>query len=295
MNRRRWIWSEKTPWFVAALVVLTGSWAADGIKDGVESWIKGEPFQDGLYIARVLYCGSFVVAARCLYRMRQQLFRPRTRFVRNESPEKREHLVLFLSHLDTRRGKFHDGVLDGITLSDDLDTDLDMLSAWKQQGQPYWPWEMPLRGIKHHLGRIKTVTIICSPESIQQVHWFGQVLTRYKVFRDLEIRVFVQGEGCPALVACPPTPMSQKGWDFEQFDDLSRAVGELLHEFQNRAITDNQVMIDFTGGQKVTSVVAASVTFNREIKAQYVQTNPPYAAISYDIVLGSSDTSGLGL
>ncbi len=29
-------------------------------------------------------------------------------------------------------------------------------------------------------------------------------------------------------------------------------------------------MIDFTGGQKVISVVAAAVTFNRRIKTQYV-------------------------
>lgn len=293
MNRFRLAWSEKIPWIAGALTVLSGSWAADGIKDGIEAWIKGEAFNI-LYITRGIYICIFVVAAIWLYHMRQRLFQPRTRFVRNESPEKREHLVLFLSHLDTRRGKFHDGVPEGITLTDDLDIDLDTLVAWKQQGKPYWSWEMPLRGIKHHLGRVRTITIICSPESIQQVHWFGEILARYQVFRGLEVRVFVEEEARPVLVVCPPAPLPQKGWDFEQFDDLSRAVVELLQEFRKQRITDNQIMIDFTGGQKVTSVVAASVTFNRAIKAQYVQTNPPHAVISYDVLLGSLDTGSLG-
>ncbi len=53
-------------------------------------------------------------------------------------------------------------------------------------------------------------------------------------------------------------------------------------------------MIDFTGGQKVTSVVAASLTFNRRIKAQYVQTNPPWQVVSYDVIHGFANPGGLG-
>jgi hypothetical protein len=54
-------------------------------------------------------------------------------------------------------------------------------------------------------------------------------------------------------------------------------------------------MIDFTGGQKVTSVVAAAVACNRTLTAQYVQTNHPYHVISYDIQMASLETGGLGL
>jgi hypothetical protein len=97
------------------------------------------------------------------------------------------------------------------------------------------------------------------------------------------------------LATCPREAITQGGWDFEQFDDLSRAIWHLLREFKQRRIRDDQVMLDFTGGQKVTSIVAASVTFNRTIKAQYVQTNSPHEVISYDIQLGLSDTGGLGV
>jgi len=53
-------------------------------------------------------------------------------------------------------------------------------------------------------------------------------------------------------------------------------------------------MIDFTSGQKPTSIVAATLTFNRKIKAQYVQTNDPWRVLSYDVVYATTDTTGLG-
>jgi hypothetical protein len=34
-------------------------------------------------------------------------------------------------------------------------------------------------GIRHHLEWPKAITIICSPQSIRQVHWFGDILRRY--------------------------------------------------------------------------------------------------------------------
>ncbi|MBZ0108767.1 MAG: hypothetical protein K8F52_08850 [Candidatus Scalindua rubra] len=54
-------------------------------------------------------------------------------------------------------------------------------------------------------------------------------------------------------------------------------------------------MIDITSGQKPTSIVGASMTFNREIKAQYVSTNQPWDVLSYDVLLTSSETRDFGL
>jgi hypothetical protein len=44
---------------------------------------------------------------------------------------------------------------------------------------------------------------------------------------------------------------------------------------------EDEIMIDFTGGQKVTSVVAAYISANSKVKAQYVQTNDPWQVKSY--------------
>jgi hypothetical protein len=87
----------------------------------------------------------------------------------------------------------------------------------------------------------------------------------------------------------------RRGWNFEAFDDLSRALLEVIEFLRRQGASERDIMVDFTGGQKVTSVVAAAVTFNRPTKTQYVQTNRPYRVISYDVLLGTSDTGGLGM
>lgn len=144
VERRRFAWSELTPWVSAALVALTVSWAADGLKETFEALLKGEAVHGWMMVVSVAYVVVFLAAVAWLYSLRNRFFQPRTRFLRNETPEKREHLVLFLS--DLRRGTFHDGVLAGVELTGDFEQDLETLVTWKRE-HPYWPWEMPLRGI----------------------------------------------------------------------------------------------------------------------------------------------------
>jgi hypothetical protein len=292
MNRQRLSRHEIAPWVVAALLALTAHWSAAGIKETVEAWIQGEEVERSVLIARGVFLLLFFVSVTCLYRMRNVLFASRTRYLRSEKPEQREHLILFLSNLDTERIAYSNGVPVGINLTGDLQKDLVSMVEWKRQAGRYWPWEMPLRAIKHHLPKLKTVTVICSPESVRQVHWFGQLLRRY--LPELPMQVFSKGEDRPVIIECPKTPMKEGGWGFEDFDELSLAMLYLLGELRRKAITDDQIMIDFTGGQKVTSLVAASVTFNRAIKSQYIQTNPPYEPVGYDFVLESPETAGRG-
>src|SRR5439155_6631715 len=107
------------------------------------------------------------------------------------------------------------------------------------------------------------------------------------------VQAFLNGQ--PArMVSCPEVALAEGGWDFEHFDALSTALLNLLLHFKTQGVRESEIMVDFTGGYKVTSVVAAAVTFNREVKAQYVQTNAPYAAVSYDMLLTHSLTEGMG-
>lgn len=70
------------------------------------------------------------------------------------------------------------------------------------------------------------------------------------------------------------------------------AFKELMQEFSRRGINDKDIVIDITGGQKPNSVVGAVVTFNRRIKAQYVQTEGDNAIIQYDVVHDTGDAGG---
>jgi hypothetical protein len=294
-ERVRAKFSEVLPWLVAALVALSANWAASSIQDSIDTWVRNDAVSGGLVLVRLAYIAIFAAATTSLYLMRQA-FLPRTRFLKKESPEKREHLILFLSNLDEKRDQFADGIPQWVSLSGDLDADLTQLVELKETKNKRWSWEMPLRAIRHHLGRLESITVLASKESIQQVHWFRSLLKHYEPLRRLAVQTLVNEEGRVRLIECPTSPVEEgKGWDFEEFDNLSRAVLHLRDELKKRRIADKQIMIDFTGGQKVTSVVAAAVTFNRNIKAQYVQTNPKYDVISYDILMGSLETGGLGI
>lgn len=293
-HRLRLHWIEKAPWVAVGCVAFTVHWAAGGSMEWLNEWVKHGHPDATLGLLNVAYLVLCLASFYWLYKARRGLFRPRTRLLRNERPEKRPHLILFLSNLPEGRPPLLDGVPAEVTLSGELPKDLDALVAWKAQAGLRWSWEMPLRSIAHHLGTLRTVTLLCSHESIRQVHWFAQIIARYEALHSVALRLFLhQQHDLPVLLECPTTAQSQGGWDFEHFDDLSDAVFRLLDDLRHRRISDEEIMIDFTGGQKVTSVVATAVTFNRPIKAQYVQTNPPHEVISYDILLGVPETGGV--
>lgn len=158
---------------------------------------------------------------------------------------------------------------------------------------------MPLQAISHHLkGRtLQTVLLLCSSESFQQVHWFRQILARYPGFGDVSVKVLAKERSRPVVIDCPLKPPLEsqaiEGWNFDSFDELSRAIEFLLTTYAKSAhISEEQIMIDFTGGLKVTSVVAAAATFNRKVKAQYVHTKS-LKVQSYDVVVASPETGGI--
>ena len=59
-------------------------------------------------------------------------------------------------------------------------------------------------------------------------------------------------------------------------------------------VRDTGIMVDFTGGPKVASVVAATVTFNRDIRAEYVSTREPHPVRGYDLRFQSPAPAGPG-
>jgi hypothetical protein len=78
------------------------------------------------------------------------------------------------------------------------------------------------------------------------------------------------------VVASPLTP------SFEDFNGLVVAVRALLRG-DLKQTPRNQIVLDVTGGQKVTSIAGAALTMNNELRFQYVQTNPPFATRVYDL------------
>jgi hypothetical protein len=286
---------ECIPWLAAAVSVLSAHLTANAVLDLLGK--AHAPVSTGWNLSfAILFIGSVVY----LFRKRNTLFRPRTQLLTRERVNPRKHLLLFLSVLNP--GVTYDvrGIPLGLKLDfENLNTDLETMVCWKTElKKPFWQWEMPLRAIRAHLGpdTPETITVICSKESINQAWKFLWICRQYPEFHKIEKYFFL---ACRDGVTELLEPDSEKdfddyqGWDFESFDDLSRALAGLLKKFKEMKIKEKEVMIDFTGGPKVASVVAAAMTFNRKIKAQYVQTNPDYQVFSYDIVMTSSDPGGL--
>lgn len=286
--------------FLAAVCsILFGSWAADEIRDLFHYFIRettSTALLVGYMVGAVVSFVLFLLSLYWLYRLRKLWVRPRTRLRQDENPPTFSHLVLFLSHLNTKQGQFENGIPKSLQLSGDLVEDLKQLCALKEKidssSSIRWAWEMPLRAIAYHAVALQTVTLICSKESLQQVHWFTRLLQEkyQKVSDKFHVQLLLRKEAKASVSEARKEPIDphqcdEWGWDFEDFDDLSNGMIDLLHHFHEKGIRENQIVVDFTGGKKVTSVIGASVTFNREVSSQYVQTDTPHRVIGYDLVL----------
>lgn len=295
MKKYQLKFQESAPWIIAAITVLSANWAADAFLETFSVWWRGN--RGAISWPRITYIVFFILMVRWLYVQRKAFFRPHTRHLSNEPAERRKHLVLFLSNLASGFEKTG-GVPERLRISKDIRRDIQELEMLKKSNPPVrWSWEMPLRAIEHHLGTLESVTLICSRESLSQANLFLNICRHYDQLRPIIFYVLAQRNRRSELI-CPSSSVvidSHQGFDFESFDELSQAMSILLREFRRQAYSEDEIMIDITGGQKPTSIVAASITFNLKVKAQYVQTNHPWGVLSYDVVLASTDTGGFGV
>lgn len=277
------------PWFTVGMVALSGNWAAEAIPTTLQVWWQTHSL-GSFSPARTLSVLFFVGSMVALYWQRNTFFKPRTRYLRNETPAPRKHLVLFLSDLRDNI-EYDNGIPKGLILSGDLTADLAAMVAHKEStGQP-WPWEMGLRGIRVHIDRLETVTVACSTRTICDVGKFLAILRRYRELDGIACHILHHGGERLAVNFEDFAAETLPGLDFESFDQLSDTLWSYL---KRRKFPEEEVMIDFTGGQKVTSVVAAAMTFNRRIRAQYVRTHRPWDAASYDVIHAVFDTGTPG-
>lgn len=290
---------EILPWLVAAVTVLSANWAASAVWESLTAVVEGGHKGVEVNIVRTLTVGFFFLMVYLFYRQRKAFFRPRTRHMMMEPADPRKHQILFLSTsnlpLVDDENRIHP---EGIELSSNLADDIKQLESLKD-GSPriFWTWEMPLRALLHHSQVLQSVTLVCSPQSILQACAFVDICRQYDLLANSSFSLLASYKG---IVRVVPIDDAQKleaygGFSFESFDELSHAFWILLEDFKKKGCPEKEIMVDITGGQKPASVVGAVMTFNREIKAQYVQTNRPWEVITYDVIQGSSDTGQLGL
>ncbi len=291
---------------ILAIAVLSSHLAADAIINWLEELFHNQHWWHPiLYISFIVF---FVCMASCTYWLKNRIFFPYTKVLLNQEAERRKHLILFLSNL---RGdlKKSNGIPSGLTLTQDLDEDIEAIVKLKEETQRHWAWEMPLRALQHHNKTLETLTLVCSKESLEQSHWFLDIFGRYQIqFNNLQkVFLLVKEKGSDKFVETHLTKEANDklehlvegddkvydGFNFEDFNELSQAMKTLIEKlckftFKERKVKERDMMIDITSGQAPTSVVGATITFNRKIKAQYISTNT-FDVLSYDVDLNKPE------
>jgi hypothetical protein len=298
--RHRRPWGHRLgPVASAAFFVFACGWTAQELR-GRWDWLRpgyegSLPHSVGEFAALLLPLVLLGLALCCLYIVRRQIVAILSGWPEKATAEPREHLILFLSWLsDLTRLDEKTGVprWNGLTLGyESLAKDIDALKEWKRSTRKQWPWEMQLSAIHHHVkgGTLRAVTLICSPESSKQADWFLRLLGKYKELNSIRVNLFLADGRLVTLTAenAPrddsPADRWTPAWDFEDFNRLSSGLIELLDQLNREGTPDERIMIDMTGGEKPTTVVAAAATYNRAVHAQYVRTNPEWEVVGYDL------------
>lgn len=164
-----------------------------------------------------------------------------------------------------------------------------MMDVKEKEPQRKWNWEMPLRAIHHHSDKLLKVILICSnaATSMGAVHQFVSICKRYEKLKNIQFHVYCRQRS--QLIEAPESALAkEEGLNFDSFDQLSDAVWHVLKRLRRGKAKEKEIAIDFTGGLKVTSVVAAATTFNRQINAQYVHT-ASCQVVGYDVIMAFSE------
>jgi hypothetical protein len=273
-------------WLFAAAVVLSFY----GMATGIYRYIAGKPMAGTTFAGYALWFFVFIVLS---FASRASTMVIHTRYLRGErltdsakqlSGGGPHHLIGFLSALPAA----DDEHLPEIEWSDppSLDADLAELEAYKkrQPRPPNWSWEMLLRAVRPHRATLCELTLVCSPESLPQAPYFARRLRRYGDLRTLRINVWAE-YGCErSLFPADEAIAKLHGFAFGNLDEVSSAVSDLLKYLRfARWIPQHRIMIDFTGGTKPVSVVAAAATFRGALRSQYVDTTD-LVPTTYDLV-----------
>lgn len=268
-----WLFTRTKPLiaFVSAiLIILTSSWAADGLKGEALFSTWWPPLAQQQLLVTALTVLLFIGISAWVYRNRQiftlarnlsrHLCEPHTVVILLVSPP--NTLPATVSPLFPLRLTAGQQSVDlqGVSLIEDI----------AALGTIRWNWQQLLRAIVPHSATIQRLHLIGSPEptgSFQNLALCQRFLEHYL-------------PGVDILHVQEPV-------DFEDFNALVRCMREIIADEKRRGMHEHDIIIDVTGGIKTASIAGASITFNSQVTFQYVQTQPPNEVYAYDVVYQS--------
>lgn len=262
---------NRVPWralMAAWLVLITGGWAADGLKGEVlfEHWWPVLAQYQGFVTLGVVVL--FIAASIWLYHQRQafslmrslsrRLCEPHASLILLVStPNLTPSSITSLFPLQLRSDRGFTVELHGKSLAEDIKV-LDPIR---------WNWQQLLRALVPHATTLRRLHLIGSPGadgSFVHLELCQGLLQRY----------------LPAVsIVKADEPI-----DFEDFNALVQYMRWIINQEKQHGMNERDIIIDVTGGIKTASIAGASITFNSQVTFQYVQTSPPNEVYAYDVV-----------
>lgn len=139
-------------------------------------------------------------------------------------------------------------VIEGRSLNDDT----------KRLPYMWWNWQQLMRALIPHLNSLQEVRLLGSMDKKGiGSHAFtkhAKILIK-SYFPNSEVNIHKDAA------------------DFEDFNALKSELNEIMTELKNK-YSEDEIIIDVTGGQKTASIAAATVTLNSQMNFQYVRTVP---------------------
>lgn len=180
-------------------------------------------------------------------------------------------------------------------MSESIDDDIAAI-AEASQGGPPWNWQQILRALAPY-EELRCIWLIGSEDAsfVQKQktdgeagevdylapgqRWFAQSgigSQRYLELCEAFVRPYTD-----AKIERHSLPLN-----FENFEEVYEAVNKVLQKLHKERpdIDPEKIMVDVTGGMKVTSIVGAMLTLNRGTRFQYVETQPDFSVIPYQLV-----------
>ena len=257
---------------LALLVLVSGSWIADGVKGEVLFADWSGFFANRAWGLSVAF-GFFLAASFGLYRLRRTFANIQSLSWHKCDPHK--SLILLVSTPSggttpdsSRTLHFEDGTK--IQLTDDLHQDIKDLDALLTKNPSCrWNWQQMMRAIQPHIRELHRLHLIGSTDgSFGDLDlckkWLAGYLPEVEITRD------------------------ESGVNFGDFNAMVRRIQETIDKQKKGGkgkvkFTDKDIVIDVTGGTTTASIAGASTTLNTKVTFQYVQTNAPYEVFAYDV------------
>ena len=251
------------------LILISGSWVADGIKGEVlfADWHWGRVFAEHRWLGLTLAVACFVVASLWLYSYRRDFALVRSLSQVVCTPHRSLVVLVSTPSLipsEAPGGSFRLLPQDEpeVALTGNLDEVIDRVPASIR-----WNWQQLLRGLRPHADVLERVRLVGSSGADGS---FGHLDLCSKMLQKYVPRTRI-------------TPHPRKA-DFEDFNGLVRQLREIVVEEKKAGMTDEDIVIDITGGPKTASIAGSGITFTTEVTFQYVRTNPPFEVYAYDVV-----------